>query len=163
MITKHVRKIVQEYQDGKHEGSIFSSLSADSLTSDKRTQWRVIRKELESSGLTLSVLDNNRELIVDCLIRALGPVADQDRDTAPTDEGKGKERLVESPPSASQYLTANPFTDSAFEVSIERQELARAKETVDVEVVGHSTAEELKPVNVDSRLCTRIPRIDIIE
>ena len=96
VILKHVKKIVQQYQDGKREGSVFSSLSADSLTSDERTQWRTIRKELESSGLTLAVLDKNRELILECLTNALGiaRIQNQNHSTSGTDEGKGKKRDV---------------------------------------------------------------------
>ena len=97
VILKHVKKIVQQYQDGKREGSIFSSLSSvDSLISVERTQWRTIRKELEDSGLTLAILDSNRELILECLTAALGITKTQDRATSPAIEGKGKGKFVDS-------------------------------------------------------------------
>ena len=106
VILKQVKKIVQQFQDGKREGSIFSSLSVDSLTSDERAQWRTIRKELERSGLTLAVLDENRELILECLVTTLNLVETADRNTSQVIEGKGKERLVDSGPMPGRVSTS---------------------------------------------------------
>ena len=125
MILRHVKKVVQEYQDRKREGSIFSSFSADSLTSEERIRWRTIRKELERSGLTLAVLDNNRELIIQCVTAAIGSNEHQDHDVFPIKKGKGKGKAIQSASPVNQSLVLNPFMDRTFEVERNSREPRR--------------------------------------
>lgn len=55
---------LQEFRDGKHEGSIVSTQTIDSLSTDDRKAWRVIRKDLEDSGISIAAYDANRGFIM---------------------------------------------------------------------------------------------------
>lgn len=55
---------MQEFQDGKHEGSIVSTRTVDSLSPDDRQAWRAIRKELEDIGISVAAFDANKDFIV---------------------------------------------------------------------------------------------------
>ncbi|MCJ1390796.1 hypothetical protein MMC18_003657 [Xylographa bjoerkii] len=122
VIKKHIRKILQEYREGKREGSIFSSVSADSLTADERIQWRAIRKELENSGLTLAVLDSNRDLIIECLTNALNSESIQNHAAVSTHEKKGNGRVLRSAVSNSEGFTADSIAESIFKASAEKEQ-----------------------------------------
>ena len=159
VIMEQLRKVIQEYRNEKRE-SIFSSLSADSLTSDERTQWRVVRKELASNGLTLEVLDKHRELVIDCLSDVLGSVATQYRDTTATEEGKGKERVADLPPLINQDLTVNPFTNSAFDVSSERRKGADKDIGIEADIIIQFEARESEPASLESHFLIYSYHID---
>lgn len=55
---------LQEFRDGKHEGSIVSTQTVDSLTTDDKQAWRAIRKELEEIGISIAAFDANKDFIV---------------------------------------------------------------------------------------------------
>lgn len=55
---------MQEFQDGKHEGSVISTRTVDSLSADERQAWRAIRKELEDIGISVAAFDANKDFIV---------------------------------------------------------------------------------------------------
>lgn len=55
---------MQEFRDGKHEGSIVSTQSVDSLSIDERKAWRAIRNELEDVGISVAAFDANKDFIV---------------------------------------------------------------------------------------------------
>ena len=61
---KKLNKFLQEYQDGKHESSVVSYQTAESLTLDDKQTWREIRKELEGIGMTVTGLDANKDFIL---------------------------------------------------------------------------------------------------
>ena len=52
-------------QDGKPEGSMGSTETINSLSTDMRTKaWPAIRKELEDIGVSDAVFDANKDFIV---------------------------------------------------------------------------------------------------
>ena len=155
MILKHVKKVIQDYQDGKREGSIFSSFSADSLTPAERMQWRNIRKELEASGLTLTALDNNRDLITQYIVRAFGSGEHHDWENSLTKKGKGKEKVAQSAFLDDQSLISNPFADSAFEISSNRQDTVGGKHLEDIRHVSHARPEKTDLVSLDTGISLR--------
>ena len=55
---------MQEFQDGKHEGSVISTRTVDSLSADERQAWRTIRKDLEDIGISVAAFDANKDFIV---------------------------------------------------------------------------------------------------
>lgn len=55
---------MKEFQDGKHEGSILSIATVDSLAQDERETWRAIRKELEDIGISIAAFDANKDFIM---------------------------------------------------------------------------------------------------
>ena len=148
VILKHVKKVIQDSRDGKRDSSIFSSLSADSLTSEERKKWRIIRKELQDSGLTLAALDENRELITRFIAVALGPTEiteHQEHDDNPSVLGNGEETIARPASSTGQSLASNPFTDVAFEIPEEEQNTAERLSDDNSSEVSSSHAEEADP------------------
>lgn len=55
---------MKEFRDGKHEGSVVSIQTLDSLSKDDRQTWRDIRKELEDIGVSVAAFDANKDFIV---------------------------------------------------------------------------------------------------
>lgn len=55
---------LQEFRDGKHEGSIVSTQTVNSLSIDERQAWRAIRKELEDIGICVAAFDANKDFIM---------------------------------------------------------------------------------------------------
>ena len=147
VIQKHIRNVIKQLQEKKHEGSILSGLSADSLTSDERTQWRIIRKEFENSGLTLSVLESNRELILECLTAALGSAVIQPIDDWGLKEGKGKERADQLRPLIDRDRTTNPFMNSDSELFTETRIAVEEKTSGNADT-GARCEEEAKPIGI---------------
>ena len=141
--------MIRQLQEGNRQGSMLSGRAADSLTSDERIQWRFIRKELERNGLTLSVLDNNRELVIECLTTAL---ASADIHLV---NRKGKERVDQSPPPPpplSSDTTMNFLMDSAFKISTESRNAA------DEQILNHVGEEMAEPVCLTSKILAQFPR-----
>ena len=134
--------MIRQLRDRKREGSILSGLSADSLTSDEQTQWRLIRKDFEGSGLTLSVLDNNRELIIECLTAALGSVEMRTIDNDTVKDGKGKDQVNQPPPVIDLDTTVNPFLDSTFEVTTETCDKVKEMASDEISIDARSEKEE---------------------
>ncbi len=66
-----LEKYLREVQLGKRPGSIVSLQTVDSLSRGDRAAWRVIRKDLESIGITAEAYETNRDFIRFWLTRAL--------------------------------------------------------------------------------------------
>ncbi|TVY78484.1 hypothetical protein LSUE1_G005133 [Lachnellula suecica] len=74
ILNAFVRKLnnyMRERQDGKHEGSIISVNTLESLTPDDKFMWREIRKELEYIGISVVAFDANKNFILEWFQRAL--------------------------------------------------------------------------------------------
>lgn len=63
--------ILQEFREGKREGSIVSTETVDSLSADERQSWRAIRKELQHNGISIAAFDANKNFIVNWFKTAL--------------------------------------------------------------------------------------------
>ena len=66
-----LEKYLREVQLGKRPGSIVSLQTVDSLSRGDRAAWRVIRKDLESIGITAEAYETNHDFIRFWLTRAL--------------------------------------------------------------------------------------------
>lgn len=64
-------KFIEEFQQGKKEGSVVSLQTVDSLSADDRAVWRTIRKELEDIGISVAAFDANRNFIFDWFVAAV--------------------------------------------------------------------------------------------
>ncbi|KAI9776082.1 MAG: hypothetical protein M1839_000595 [Geoglossum umbratile] len=64
VVEKKLDKFLQEFQDGKHEGSVATTQTVESLSTDEKQTWRTIRKELEDIGITVAAFDANRDFIM---------------------------------------------------------------------------------------------------
>ena len=56
--------LLKEFRDGKREGSIFSTQTVDSLSTDERQAWHTIRKELQDVGISVAAFDSNKDFIM---------------------------------------------------------------------------------------------------
>ena len=63
-VERKLKKLLVEFQQGRHEGSIHSIQTVDSLTVDERRRWRELRKSLENIGISLSAFEENKGFIV---------------------------------------------------------------------------------------------------
>jgi len=85
IVERKLNKLIQDYQNGKHEGSIMTVATVESLSVDDKQTWRAIRKELEDIGVSVAAFDANRSFILDWFRNALvtgafeeqGPVEEQ--------------------------------------------------------------------------------------
>lgn len=79
-------KFIEEFRQGKMEGSIVSLQTVDSLSADDRAVWRTIRKELEEIGISVAAFDANRNFIFDWFARAVETGAFEEQDEHGIDE-----------------------------------------------------------------------------
>ncbi|MCJ1272192.1 hypothetical protein MMC22_012100 [Lobaria immixta] len=70
-VQKKLDMFLQEFRDGKREGSIISTQTVDSLSMDERQAWRAIRKELEDIGVSIAAFEANKDFIVNWLKTAI--------------------------------------------------------------------------------------------
>lgn len=78
-------KFMQEFHQGKKEGSTVSLQSVDSLSAYDRAVWRTIRKDLEKIGISVAAFDANRNFILDWFVRAVETGAFGEQDDHGTD------------------------------------------------------------------------------
>ncbi|KAH0537212.1 hypothetical protein FGG08_005991, partial [Glutinoglossum americanum] len=71
VVEKKLDEFLQEFQNGKHEGSVVTTQTAESLSTDEKQTWRIIRKELEDIGITVAAFDANRDFIMNWFIAAI--------------------------------------------------------------------------------------------
>ncbi|MCJ1267062.1 hypothetical protein MMC22_006947 [Lobaria immixta] len=84
-VQKKLDTFLQEFRDGKREGSVISTQTVDSLSMDDRQVWRAIRKDLEDIGISVTAFDANKDFIMNWLKRAIESEAFEE-ETAEEDE-----------------------------------------------------------------------------
>ncbi|KAE8447621.1 hypothetical protein EG329_010592 [Mollisiaceae sp. DMI_Dod_QoI] len=82
VVGRKLENFIQEFRDGKREGSIISVASIESLTLDDKQMWRAIRKELENIGISVAAFDANKGFILQWFQEAVetGAFEEQERD-----------------------------------------------------------------------------------
>lgn len=63
-MEKKLNKLIQEFKDGKREGSIMTVATIESISTDDKKTWRAIRKELEDIGISVAAFDANKAFIM---------------------------------------------------------------------------------------------------
>jgi hypothetical protein len=71
VVEKRLNSFLREFQEGRREGSVVTTQTADSLSSHSKETWRAIRKELEEIGITVAAFDLNRDFIIEWFKRAI--------------------------------------------------------------------------------------------
>ncbi|KAJ5556823.1 hypothetical protein N7494_000738 [Penicillium frequentans] len=109
-----LRNFIDEIRSGKRESSVMSSVSTGSLSTDEKEEWRQLRRELQSIGISPEIFAHNREYILDTL-RALS----QDEIEAAVQE---------------QEFASEPLGDVAYDSSNSesQEEISAPKHPVDV-------------------------------
>ncbi|KAK0107245.1 hypothetical protein ONS95_003946 [Cadophora gregata] len=64
-VERKLSKLAREFQDGKHEGSVITVATVESLAPNEKETWRAIRKELENIGISVMAFDANKSFIMD--------------------------------------------------------------------------------------------------
>jgi ankyrin repeat protein len=64
VVEKKLDEFLDEYRHGQFEGSIISSLTAETLHNDDTKSWDQIRAELEDVGITTAAFEANKEFIL---------------------------------------------------------------------------------------------------
>ena len=99
-------RFIEEFRQGKSEGSVVSLQTVDSLSADDKVVWRTIRKELEQIGISVAAFDANRSFIFDWFIRAVesGAFEEQNRrDLAEESNHSGAQESESSDEESSEY------------------------------------------------------------
>lgn len=114
-------KFIEEFRQGKREGSIVSLQTVDSLSVDDRAVWRTIRKELEEVGISVAAFDANRNFIFDWFARAveMGAFEEQDEHGIDEESNYSDERASRSSDEQGRQDTGrNEHNESGISASI---------------------------------------------
>jgi len=57
VVERKLDILIKEFQDGRHEGSVISTITVESLAYDDQQTWRAIRKDLEDIGISVAAFD----------------------------------------------------------------------------------------------------------
>ncbi|KAH0553008.1 hypothetical protein GP486_006796 [Trichoglossum hirsutum] len=70
-VEEKLNKFLQEFRDGKHEGSVITTQTVESISTDEKETWCAIKKELENIGITVAAFDANRDFIMNWFKEAI--------------------------------------------------------------------------------------------
>lgn len=114
VVEKKLNKFLQELQDGKHESSVVTTQTVESLSTDEKQTWRIIRKELEDIGITVAAFDANRDFIIDWFREGIATGAFEEQTPEDISSNQSCEddlgQFWEDP----QYPTTNQSTTELF-------------------------------------------------
>lgn len=94
-------KFVEDYQQGRRESTIISDQTVDSLSTEDKSVWRSIRKELEDIGITVAAFEANRDFIFKWLSHAIEIGAFEETNAL----GSENESLAHSPSASSRTIS----------------------------------------------------------
>jgi hypothetical protein len=84
---------MQEFKDGKHEPSVITTQTMESMSIDEKQMWRTIRKELEEIGISVAGFDANKDFILNWFRDAVSTGAFEEQsfedDSGSTYQGHG--------------------------------------------------------------------------
>jgi hypothetical protein len=101
---------MQEFKDGKHEPSVMTTQTIESLSTDEKEKWRNIRKELENIGISVSAFDANKFFILEWfkVARSTGAFEEQtleDDSNSISYESDPHQSLGDPDSTTSEYVT----------------------------------------------------------
>ena len=70
-VEKKLDNFMREYKEGRREGSVISTQTAESLSADEKQAWCTIQKELEEIGITVAAFDANKDFIINWFTEAI--------------------------------------------------------------------------------------------
>ena len=108
-------KLIEDHQQGRRESTMISNQTVDSLTTEDRFSWRIIRKESEEIGITVAAFEANRDFIMSWLSHAVETGAFQEQNAS----GSVTRSLPQSPSTSSDSITGMASDTSAIYVSSE--------------------------------------------
>lgn len=114
VVERKLNKLIQEFQDGKHEGSVLSFATVESLAPGEKEIWRAIRKELNDIGISVSAFDANKVFIMAWFLDAIQSGAFEEQNLASDDQSLhlrgGFVTSSDSSPARSTYQQADSQT-----------------------------------------------------
>jgi hypothetical protein len=78
-VEKKLDHFLQEFREGKREGSVISTQTTDTLCMNDKQIWRTIRKELKGIGITVAAFDANKDFIFEWFTTAIANGAFEER------------------------------------------------------------------------------------
>lgn len=66
-----LQKLIDEIRAGKREGSVLSLLTVDSSSPSQKSDWRMLRRELQDVGITVELFNQHKHLILQTLQDAI--------------------------------------------------------------------------------------------
>ncbi|KAI9774257.1 MAG: hypothetical protein M1840_004151 [Geoglossum simile] len=115
VVEKKLDEFLQEFRDGKREGSVVTTQTVESLSTDEKQTWRIIRKELEDIGITVAAFDTNKDFIINWFKSAIATGAFEEQTLEDVSSSQTCEddldQLWEDP----QYLTAGQSVTGLFD------------------------------------------------
>jgi hypothetical protein len=119
-VHRKLDDFLQEYREGKREGSVISTHTMDTICTNDKQVWRTIRKELEDIGISVAAFDNNKEFIFEWFLNAVRCGAFEERpwdDSSSTElyEDSSDEALKGNLISLSGNMTLNDL-DSSLQI-----------------------------------------------
>jgi len=77
---------LQEFGEGKRQGSVILTQTIDTLGTNDKEVWRTIQKELEDIGITVTAFNANKEFIFEWFLKAIerGAFEEQGSDNSST-------------------------------------------------------------------------------
>lgn len=64
-LERKLDKLVAEIRAGKRQGSVISTQSLESLSTDEKSLWRELRHEMEDVGISTAVIMDRKEFIIE--------------------------------------------------------------------------------------------------
>jgi hypothetical protein len=119
VVERQLNKFMQEFQDGKHEPSVITTQTVESLSMDEKQTWRAIRKELEDIGISVAAFDANKDFIMEWFKTAISTGAFEEQTiedgcSSILCEGDLDQSLEEPQhTAASQYITLGIYQPSS--------------------------------------------------
>ena len=93
-VHKKLDDFLQEFREGKREGSVISTRTTDSIRMNDKQVWNTIGKELEDIGITVAAFNANKDFIFEWFSNAIR-------------SGAFEERSLDDSPAADPYEDAS--------------------------------------------------------
>ena len=70
-VARKLNDLMRDFQAGRHECSVVSTQSLESISREDKEIWRTIRKELADIGISIAAFDANKTFIMDWFKKAI--------------------------------------------------------------------------------------------
>ena len=145
-VEKKLDRFLQEFEEGKRQGSVISSQTMDSLCMNDKHAWYTIQKELEDIGIPVAASDANKDLVFHWFTKAIANRAFEERpfDDSPTAVRNPRHRSCPPHPDTSREVKPHTGLGSTwtslggfFSAATNLASVVRAPECLDLFVCGN--------------------------
>ncbi|OKP07451.1 hypothetical protein PENSUB_6040 [Penicillium subrubescens] len=150
-VERMLEAFIGEIRSGKRESAAMSCVSTASLTVDEKEAWRMLRKELQSIGITPGLFTQHRRLILSTLQKFLtqGQVADFSRVFEAEETETASEAAV---------INTDSSVQTAYKKLTASDEESPTGRQLEIPVTASGTKQK-KRLNIMTRLTSRMMRL----